>query len=98
MRNSRPWTFRRSTILVASRIVRRGMASRGCCSWGRGGEVAWGNEVSVADVVCRSGKSSISSVVFHKLPPSETLYLETTYRIKKESMQYVLYRYCLLIS
>ncbi|KAI8932818.1 hypothetical protein NX059_010304 [Plenodomus lindquistii] len=34
----------------------------------------------------RSGKSSISSVVFHKLPPSETLYLETTYRIKKESM------------
>jgi hypothetical protein len=37
-------------------------------------------------------------VVFHKLPPSETLYLETTYRIKKESMQYVLYRYCLLIS
>jgi Ras-related GTP-binding protein C/D len=38
---------------------------------------------------CRSGKSSISSVVFHKLPPSETLYLETTTRIKKESMQYV---------
>ncbi|OJD30175.1 gtr1 g domain containing protein [Diplodia corticola] len=34
----------------------------------------------------RSGKSSISSVVFHKLPPSETLYLETTTRIKKESM------------
>src|ERR1700761_1631430 len=37
----------------------------------------------------RSGKSSISSVVFHKLPPSETLYLETTTRIKKESMQLV---------
>lgn len=36
---------------------------------------------------CRSGKSSISSVVFHKLPPSETLYLETTTRIKKEFMQ-----------
>ncbi|KAF9695639.1 hypothetical protein EKO04_006368 [Ascochyta lentis] len=34
----------------------------------------------------RSGKSSIASVVFHKLPPSETLFLETTYRIKKESM------------
>ncbi|KAF2756811.1 ras-related GTP-binding protein-like protein C [Pseudovirgaria hyperparasitica] len=34
----------------------------------------------------RSGKSSISSVVFHKLPPSETLYLETTTRIKKQSM------------
>ncbi|KAF2673516.1 hypothetical protein BT63DRAFT_397377 [Microthyrium microscopicum] len=34
----------------------------------------------------RSGKSSISSVVFHKLPPPETLYLETTTRIKKEYM------------
>ncbi|KAF2735661.1 ras-related GTP-binding protein-like protein C [Polyplosphaeria fusca] len=34
----------------------------------------------------RSGKSSISSVVFHKLPPGETLYLETTTHIKKESM------------
>ncbi|KAF3039369.1 hypothetical protein E8E12_006733 [Didymella heteroderae] len=34
----------------------------------------------------RSGKSSIANVVFHKLPPSETLFLETTYRIKKESM------------
>ncbi|KAF1998414.1 ras-related GTP-binding protein-like protein C [Amniculicola lignicola CBS 123094] len=34
----------------------------------------------------RSGKSSISSVVFHKLAPSETLYLETTTHIKKESM------------
>lgn len=40
-----------------------------------------------ADVRFRSGKSSISSVVFHKLPPSETLYLETTTRIRKESMQ-----------
>ncbi|KIW04776.1 hypothetical protein, variant [Verruconis gallopava] len=34
----------------------------------------------------RSGKSSISSVVFHKLPPSETLYLETTTKIRKDSM------------
>ncbi|KAF1986406.1 Gtr1/RagA G domain-containing protein [Aulographum hederae CBS 113979] len=34
----------------------------------------------------RSGKSSISSVVFHKLPPSETLYIEATTRVKKESM------------
>ncbi|KAF2395985.1 hypothetical protein EJ06DRAFT_252692 [Trichodelitschia bisporula] len=34
----------------------------------------------------RSGKSSISSVVFNKLAPSETLYLETTHRIHKESM------------
>lgn len=35
---------------------------------------------------CRSGKSSISSVVFHKVPPSETLYLESTVRIQKDSM------------
>ncbi|KAF2843533.1 ras-related GTP-binding protein-like protein C [Patellaria atrata CBS 101060] len=34
----------------------------------------------------RSGKSSISGVVFHKLPPAETLYIETTIRVKKESM------------
>ncbi|KAK8058950.1 GTP-binding protein GTR2 [Apiospora phragmitis] len=34
----------------------------------------------------RSGKSSISSVVFHKLPPNETLYLESTARIQKDSM------------
>ena len=34
----------------------------------------------------RSGKSSISSVVFHKLPPSETLFLESTARIQKDAM------------
>ncbi|KAG6017121.1 hypothetical protein E4U43_002240 [Claviceps pusilla] len=34
----------------------------------------------------RSGKSSISSVVFHKLPPSETLFLESTARIQRDSM------------
>lgn len=34
----------------------------------------------------RSGKSSISSVVFHKLPPNETLYLESTARIQKDSL------------
>ncbi|KAI1106261.1 GTP-binding protein GTR2 [Jackrogersella minutella] len=34
----------------------------------------------------RSGKSSISSVVFHKLPPSETLFLESTARIQKDTM------------
>ncbi|PBP25236.1 hypothetical protein BUE80_DR003718 [Diplocarpon rosae] len=38
----------------------------------------------------RSGKSSISSVVFHKMPPNETLFLESTARIQKDSMQYVL--------
>jgi len=36
----------------------------------------------------RSGKSSISSVVFHKLPPNETLYLESTARIQKDSLKY----------
>jgi Ras-related GTP-binding protein C/D len=35
----------------------------------------------------RSGKSSISSVVFHKMPPNETLFLESTARIQKDSMQ-----------
>lgn len=37
-------------------------------------------------IVNRSGKSSISSVVFHKVPPSETLFLESTVRIQKDSM------------
>lgn len=43
---------------------------------------------SFADVQPRSGKSSISSVVFHKVPPSETLFLESTVRIQKDSMAY----------
>lgn len=34
----------------------------------------------------RSGKSSISSVVFQKLPPNETLFLESTPRIQKDQM------------
>ncbi|KAI9889912.1 MAG: hypothetical protein M1814_004635 [Vezdaea aestivalis] len=33
----------------------------------------------------RSGKSSISSVVFHKMPPTETLFLESTSRIQKDA-------------
>ncbi|KAK2630045.1 hypothetical protein QTJ16_000865 [Diplocarpon rosae] len=36
--------------------------------------------------IIRSGKSSISSVVFHKMPPNETLFLESTARIQKDSM------------
>ncbi|KAI5813981.1 Gtr1/RagA G protein conserved region-domain-containing protein [Pyronema omphalodes] len=32
----------------------------------------------------RSGKSSISSVVFHKMPPMETLFLESTTKIQKD--------------
>ncbi|KAL9607207.1 MAG: hypothetical protein Q9167_007854 [Letrouitia subvulpina] len=35
----------------------------------------------------RSGKSSISNVVFRKMAPNETLFLEATTTIKKESMQ-----------
>ncbi|KAL4788562.1 small monomeric GTPase [Aspergillus varians] len=34
----------------------------------------------------RSGKSSIASVVFHKMPPNETLFLESTTRIQKDSV------------
>ncbi|KAL1891135.1 GTP-binding protein gtr2 [Ceratocystis pirilliformis] len=34
----------------------------------------------------RSGKSSISSVVFHKLAPQETLFLESTARIQNDQM------------
>ncbi|KAI9818594.1 MAG: GTP-binding protein gtr2 [Thelocarpon impressellum] len=34
----------------------------------------------------RSGKTSISSVVFHKMPPPETLFLESTSRIQRDSM------------
>ena len=35
----------------------------------------------------RSGKSSISNVVFRKMAPQDTLFLETTTTILKESMQ-----------
>ena len=49
--------------------------------------VSW---TMLADDSRRSGKSSISSVVFQKLPPSETLYLESTARIQKDQMAYVL--------
>ncbi|KAJ5226443.1 hypothetical protein N7468_007668 [Penicillium chermesinum] len=37
----------------------------------------------------RSGKSSIASVVFHKMPANETLFLESTTRIQKDSIQSV---------
>jgi len=38
----------------------------------------------------RSGKSSITNVIFHKLHPSETLHLETTTHITKDAMQWVI--------
>lgn len=50
------------------------------------GAVGW-RTVGRADGVSRSGKSSISSVVFHKMPPTETLFLESTTRIQKDPIQ-----------
>ena len=35
-------------------------------------------------IFCRSGKSSIQKVVFHKVSPNETLFLESTCKIVKE--------------
>jgi Ras-related GTP-binding protein C/D len=43
--------------------------------------------VSVANKIIRSGKSSITSVVFHKMQPQETLFLESTTRIQKDVME-----------
>jgi Ras-related GTP-binding protein C/D len=34
----------------------------------------------------RSGKSSIQRVVFGKMPPNDTLYLESTTKIQKEDI------------
>lgn len=42
---------------------------------------------SAYDAVHRSGKSSISNVVFRKMAPQDTLFLETTTKIQKEDMQ-----------
>src|SRR5215470_6615278 len=87
----RPIHYHRSTIPVKSQIARLGMGNHDSCSWASEGNVQ--TPPYLPEVVLtghyRSGKSSISSVVFHKLPPAETLYLETTTHIKKESMQYV---------
>jgi len=38
----------------------------------------------------RSGKSSIERVVFHKMSPNETLYLESTSKISKNDVMYVI--------
>jgi hypothetical protein len=37
-------------------------------------------------VRCRSGKSSIQKVVFHKMSPNETLFLESTNKIAKSDV------------
>lgn len=36
--------------------------------------------------LCRSGKSSIQKVVFHKMSPNETLFLESTNKIIKDDI------------
>ena len=36
--------------------------------------------------IARSGKSSISKVVFHKLSPNETLFLESTSKVVKDDI------------
>ena len=38
----------------------------------------------------RSGKSSIQRVVFHKMQPNETLFLESTTKISKDNIKYQL--------
>ena len=43
-----------------------------------------------AVLVHRSGKSSIQRVVFHKMSPTETLFLESTSKINKDNIQYVM--------
>lgn len=35
---------------------------------------------------CRGGKSSIQKVVFHKLSPNETLFLESTSKVVKDDI------------
>ncbi|CAG7942542.1 unnamed protein product [Penicillium nalgiovense] len=45
-----------------------------------------GNSQVTAPTQAKSGKSSIASVVFHKMPPNETLFLESTTRIQKDSI------------
>ena len=36
--------------------------------------------------MCRGGKSSIQKVVFHKLSPNETLFLESTSKVVKDDI------------
>ena len=45
------------------------------------------DSLSALITIRRSGKSSISNVVFRKMAPHETLFLETTTTIRKEAMQ-----------
>lgn len=37
----------------------------------------------------RSGKSSIQKVVFHKMSPNETLFLESTAKVVKDGIHFV---------
>lgn len=48
-------------------------------------------------LVHRSGKSSIQRVVFHKMSPTETLFLESTSKINKDNIQYVVMTFLSLV-
>ena len=64
--------------------------------WG----VSDGVGVRVVHVFCRSGKSSISKVVFHKLSPNETLFLESTSKVVKDDISnssFVQFQVCVCV-
>ncbi|EXJ61811.1 hypothetical protein A1O7_02241 [Cladophialophora yegresii CBS 114405] len=62
-------------------------ASHACYSWGSAGTNCFHRLLSlITDKIRRSGKSSITNVVFHKTPPQETLFLESTTQIQKDTM------------
>jgi hypothetical protein len=44
--------------------------------------------LSPSSLIGRSGKSSIQRVVFHKMQPNETLFLESTTKITKDNIKY----------
>jgi len=45
----------------------------------------------------RAGKSSIAAVVFHKTPPAETLYTESTTEITQDGIRYYSTSFSILI-
>ena len=56
------------------------------CAGGVGVCLLWYMCVLSGLVTYRSGKSSISKVVFHKLSPNETLFLESTSKVVKDDI------------
>jgi hypothetical protein len=81
------WSKTRSLHLL--QLLQPG-GSPAYCLWANEGKLILSTPKEAMLILFRSGKSSISSVVFHKMPPNETLFLESTARIQKDSMQYVL--------